>query len=205
MNQLELIEIEFRSKIAYQHAHQYGALGYRDSKNFESENLHKDFLEELDKQLNRSRSEPFIMHHRHKYGGEFPFWVAVEVISFGELSKLFSNLKKDIKKEIVKDFNIPSIYVKSWLHSLSYLRNICAHYGRLYGKKLIIKPILFKKDKKIISNSSLFSIIYVLCKLLHKDNLTNFIISLQTLLDEYANYIELKELGFPKDWEKMLN
>lgn len=31
---LESVEIEFRTKIAYYHAHDYGPLGYKESKNF---------------------------------------------------------------------------------------------------------------------------------------------------------------------------
>ncbi|MBY0221620.1 Abi family protein [Sporosarcina aquimarina] len=204
MNQLEFIEIEFRSKIAYQHAHEFGALGYRHTENFSSEGAHNSFLEELDKQIDRSGRELFVMHHRQKYGGEFPFWVAIEVISFGELSKLFRNLKEDTKNEVVKDFNIPYYYVESWLHSLAYVRNVCAHYGRLYGKKLTIKPTLFKKKRSLISNSGVFAAIYVLSRLLHQENRTNFITSLQALLEEYAEYIDLGELGFSEEWEKRL-
>ena len=204
MNHLELIEIEFRTKIAYQHAHQFGSLGYRSSENFNSEEPHNSFLEELDKQINRSGKELFVMHHRNKYGGEFPFWVAIEVTSFGELSKLFRNLKEDTKNDVVKDFNVPYYYVESWLHSLAYVRNVCAHYGRLYGKKLTIKPTLFKTKRNLISNSGLFAAIYVLSKLLHQENRTNFITSLQALLEEYAEYIDMQELGFPEEWEKRL-
>lgn len=204
MNYLELIEIEFRSKIAYHHAHEFGALGYRKSENFNSEGPHDSFLEKLDKQIDRSGRELFVMHHRHKYGGEFPFWVAIEVLSFGELSKLFRNLKEDTKSKVVKDFNVPYYYVESWLHSLSYVRNVCAHYGRLYGKKLTIKPTLFKSKRSSIKNSGVFAAIYVLSKLLHQGTRTNFITSLHALLEEYAEYVDLEELGFPEEWEKKL-
>lgn len=204
MNHLELIEIEFRAKIAYQHAHKFGALGYRYSENFKRGELHNNFLKELDKQIIQSRRELFVIHHRNKYGGEFPFWVVIEVITFGELSKLFRNLTEDIKNEIVKDFNVPYYYVESWLHSLAYVRNICAHYGRLYGKRLTIKPTFFKSKRKLIKNSGAFAAIYVLSRLLPSENRTNFITSLHALLETYAEYIDLRELGFPEEWEKRL-
>jgi abortive infection bacteriophage resistance protein len=204
MSHLELIEIEFRSKIAYHHAHNFGPLGYRHPENFTSAEPHDKFIEELDKQINRSRRELFVMHHRSKYGGEFPFWVAIEVISFGELSKLFRNLKVDTKSEVVNDFNVPYYYIDSWLHTLAYVRNICAHYGRLYGKALVIKPTLFKSKRGLIKNSGVFAAIYILSKLLHQENRTNFIISLQALIEEYSEYIDLDELGFPESWETAL-
>ncbi|AJD89650.1 hypothetical protein JMA_03330 [Jeotgalibacillus malaysiensis] len=204
MNHLELIEIEFRSKIAYHHAHEFGALGYLDSNNFSSKTSHENFIKELDKQISKSGKELFVLHHKSKYGGEFPFWVAIEVVSFGVLSKLFRNLKEDTKSEVVKDFNVPHYYVTSWLHSLAYVRNVCAHYGRLYGKILTIKPTLFKSKRSFIRNSDIFAAIYVLSRLLHPENHTNFQISLSTLLEEYSEYIHLKQLGFPENWEKIL-
>lgn len=35
--------------------------------------------------------------------------------------------------------------VESWLESISYVRNICAHYGRLYNAKLSKTPMLYKE------------------------------------------------------------
>lgn len=97
MNHLEHVEIEFRSKIAYHHANRFGALGYKNPDNFKSPEAHEKFLEELNKQINRSGKELFVVHHKSKYEGEFPFWVAIEVISFGELSKLYKNLTEENK------------------------------------------------------------------------------------------------------------
>lgn len=140
MSYLEPIEIEFRTRISYYHAHEFGSLGYKKSDNFVSSEVHEEFLKKLNDQIDRSNKELFVMHHKSKYRGEFPFWVAIEVISFGELSKLFRNLHDMIKVKVVKDFNVPHYYVTSWLHTLTYVRNVCAHYGRLYGKRLVIKP-----------------------------------------------------------------
>lgn len=204
MNYLELIEIEFRSKIAYHHAHRFGPLGYRNSDTFKRSDAHKMFLVELNKQINRSGRELFVMHHRSKYQGEFPFWVAIEVISFGELSKLYKNLTQEIKTEVLCDFNIPSFYAESWLHTLAYIRNVCAHYGRIYGKELVIKPKLFKSKRKTFEANRIFSVIFLLSKLLHQEDCINFITTLQALLEEYSEHINLKELGFFEEWEKLI-
>lgn len=204
MNHLELIEIEFRSKIAYHHSHQFGPLGYKYPDNFSSPVAHKGFLEELDKQINRSGKELFVLHHKSKYGGEFPFWVAIEVISFGELSKLFKNLTEEIKGEIVNDFNLSSFYAESWLHTLSYIRNVCAHYGRIYGKELTIKPKLFKSKRNKFEANRIFTAVFILAKILHREDRINFITTLQALLEEYSIHIDFKELGFPDDWESLL-
>jgi len=82
--------------------------------------------------------------------------------------------------------------VSSWLHTLSYIRNMCAHYGKLYGKDLIIKPQLNRKATKgRFDNNRVFS----LNKLLYQDDPTNFIASLQELIKEYYDYISLEEIS----------
>ncbi|WP_171046288.1 Abi family protein [Lentibacillus cibarius] len=57
ISQLEPVEIEFRSKIAYHHAHKFSALGYKDSANFKDESMHTKFLGELYQQIDKSKKE----------------------------------------------------------------------------------------------------------------------------------------------------
>src|SRR5690606_6390940 len=115
-----------------------------------------------------------------KYDGNIPVWVAVEVLSFGSLSKLFSNMKKEARSEIAKrNYLVPSIYLESWLKCLSHIRNICAHYGRLYNRSLTTKPRLDRKAKKLkFPQGKIFAHIYILKELIHDRNKwIDFIIS----------------------------
>lgn len=202
---LESIEIEFRTKIAYYHSHDFGPLGYENPRYFKKTKFHEEFLAKLQDGINRSGKELFIIHHKTKYNGVFPFWVAIEVMSFGELSKLFRNLLRTSQMKVIKDFKASPDLVSSWLHTLSYIRNVCAHYGRLYGKDLIIKPQLnIKLTKGYFDNSRVFSTIFVLNKLLHQKDQANFIVSLETLIKEYSDYINLEEIGFPEKWVNIL-
>ena len=50
-------------------------------------------------------------------------------------------LNKD-KKAIAKSFGVGYTYFESWLESISYVRNICAHYGRIYNAELSKTPIV---------------------------------------------------------------
>ena len=202
---LESIEIEFRTKIAYYHSHDFGALGYKEPKYFKNSKFHAKFLANLYKGINRADKELFVIHHKAKYNGVFPFWVAVEVMSFGDLSKLFHNLLRTSKIKVIKDIQAPPNLVSSWLHSLSYIRNVCAHYGRLYGKDLNIKPQLnIKLTKGYFDNGRVFSTIFALNKLLHQKDQENFISSLETLIKGYSDYINLEEIGFPEKWVNIL-
>lgn len=83
---LEAIEIEFQTKIAYYHVHDFGSLGYRDSIHFKSGKYYQLFLKKLEDGISQSSKELFVIHHRHKYEDLFPFWVVIEIASFGYLS-----------------------------------------------------------------------------------------------------------------------
>jgi abortive infection bacteriophage resistance protein len=101
----------------------------------------------------------------------------------------------------------PAVYLESWLKCLSYVRNICAHYGRMYNRPLTSKPRLHPKAKRLgIRQDRIFAHLYVLKQLISDRNKWNnsFIIRLQSLLDEFEHVVELDCIGFPEDWEKLL-
>lgn len=94
---LETIEIAFRTHISYETAHKLGPTGYRDKEYFINETFHQVSLTELDSLIDKSRKgELFVEHHFKKYDGVFPIWAAIEVTSFGFLSKFYRNLNEDL-------------------------------------------------------------------------------------------------------------
>ena len=206
MEALENIEIAFRTHISYLIAHKYGTLGYEDKENFSNETWHAQFLFELENAfVARRKSELFIAHHYDKYSGKFPVWVAIEVTSFGTLSKLYKNLKEEDKKEIAKTYyNVPYTYIESWLRTLSNVRNVCAHFGRIYNKNLIFRPALFNNEKKIIDNKKVFAAIYVAKRLLTRQEGDRLLASLEALIDEYEGQLDLSRLGLKSNWKDLL-
>ncbi|MCA1320352.1 Abi family protein [Bacillus tianshenii] len=203
---LEKIEIAFRTHISYEIAHTCGPLGYKDKENFNNEKFHKEFLEEMEKLIGKSRKgEIFIEHHFKNYEGNIPIWVAIEVTSFGLISKLFRNINDDLKKLICKKYyDIPYVYIVSWMQTLANVRNICAHYGRLYNKKLTFKPRMFKEDKKNIDSQKLFAAIHIIQRLLIKSEGQQFVQDLESLVKEYSEDINYLHIGFPQDWKEIL-
>ncbi|SDE10081.1 Abortive infection bacteriophage resistance protein [Bhargavaea beijingensis] len=205
MRYLEQIEINLRTTIAYHLAHTYGPLGYRNQDYFYSAPKHKEFLEKLDDNISkRSTDELFIAHHIENYHRKFPIWVSVEVLTFSNLSMLYSNLLRKDQLAIAKKHNTKPFYLINWLHSLSYLRNICAHYSRLYGKNLRIPSKQLNNIPNTVDPQKLFSSIAALCFLLPQTDRENFIIEIFALIENYIEWIELKEIGFPNDWRSVL-
>lgn len=203
---LELIEVAFRTHISYEIAHQFGPLGYQDEGNFINAEFHKLSMEELNTFIKKSRKgELFIEHHFKKYEGIIPIWAAIEVSSFGFLSKFYKNIDEEVKKNIAKtNYDVPYIYLESWLQTLSSIRNICAHYGRLYNKKLTFKPKLFKDDRKQFVNDRVFAAVYIIERLLTRPDGNRFIIDLEALILQYETSIESSLIGFPFNWKEIL-
>ena len=196
---LETIEIAFRTHISYEMAHKFGPLGYKNKENFINEKYHQDSMEELEKLISKSRKgELFIQHHFKKYNGIIPIWAAIEVTSFGFLSKQYRNLNEEVKKHIAKVYyNVPFYYLESWLQTLSNVRNICAHYGRLYNKKLTFKPRLFKEEGNQFNDWHIFAAIYIIQRLLTITEGNRFITDLEALISEYEDSIDFSHIGFP--------
>ena len=204
---IENIEIAFRTHISYHLAHKYGPVGYKNPKNFNDKEFHNQFLLGLKENINKNKyRELFIKHHIKKYAGEFPIWVVVEILSFGNLSKLFKNMRNEDKEMICETYyKIPFQYIQSWLHNLSYIRNVCAHYSRLYNKTFKVFPKFSSRDKKLFKPTGrIFNTIFILKKLIfNNQEWLNFTKKLDNLF--YDNpIINKKLLGFPDNWLELL-
>lgn len=204
--QIEKIEVNTRCRIANYFAEQYGILAYEDSNNFINKEYHELFLEDIEEELRRNAKAPFVKNFRENYeDGKLPIYALVEVFSFGTLSKFYKNMKNPDKKAVAKSFGVGYTYFESWLESISYVRNICAHYGRLYNAKMSKKPILYKEyTENGISNNRIFAVLLCMKQLLKDDMHWGFFIQdLEALIDKYDE-IDIKTMGFPGDWKELL-
>ena len=204
---IEEIELYLRTQLSYYHAKKYGALGYENKENFSMQYSHSDFLERVYREcIKRNNKSAIILHHNEKYDGKIPIWVLNSFFSIGTLSRIFGNMKTADKKAIAKNLYSTKLkLLESWLKCITVLRNKCAHYSRLYYLKFSNYPKL-PKDSNLKVNSRLFGQIIAL-KFLHMNNSSwnnNFLIPLESLLNEYSEHISLKDIGFPENWKEIL-
>ncbi len=202
---LENIEVMVKTQIAYYHSLEYGPLGYLNKKNF-NKKFDEDYLEKcIKKSILRNKKNPIIIHHFKKYDANFPFWVIIDLFDFSDISKLYSQLDIKLMKKIAKTIGTNYVCLSSWLYCLTHLRNCCAHYSRIYNKKMISIPQTLK-NSKITLDKSIFSYILVIKELLKESSdWKNFIIELYALIEEYQEYIEIERMGFSSDWKKYIN
>lgn len=150
LDALERIEVAFRVEISHTlgelGAFSYLEPGYLFEGFAEKVNQHKGITDHqlwLQKQaslITRSK-EDFIRHNREKYGLPLPIWVACEVWDFGTLSTLFGGMREEEQDIISAKYGIKDGRVlASWLRSLNYLRNVCAHHSRLWNRNIVDQP-----------------------------------------------------------------
>ena len=199
---IEHIEVYLRAVITNYFSLKYGNFGYKNLSNYKRNNYQIGILKELEKEINRNKKSPFIQNFKENYeGGEIPLYAAIEVASFGTLSKMYKNMKNNDKKAISTTFGVDYIYLESWIENLAYVRNICAHYGRLYGSKLTKTPKLYKEYlKKGVSNSTIFASILNLKVLAENEHYNEFYSKLSEIIDKYP-LVDLKHLGFVNNWQ----
>ena len=204
--EIEKVEINVRCRIANYFAEQYGVLGYLEADNFVNAEYHKMFLDDIEEEIRRNSKAPFVKNFHDNYeGGNLPIYALVEILSFGTLSKFYKNMKNQDKKAIAKSFGVGYTYFESWLESISYVRNICAHYGRLYNAKLSKTPILYKEYSEAgIGNNRIFGVLLCLKHLLKSNDHWNlFVDKIELLFDKYES-VDIKTMGFTENWKELL-
>ena len=204
--EIEKVEINVRCRISNYFAEKYGVLGYLEADKFVNPEYHKAFLEDITEEIRRNSKAPFVKNFRENYeGGNLPIYALVEVFSFGTLSKFYKNMNNQDKKAVAKSFGVGYTYFESWLESISYVRNICAHYGRLYNAKLSKTPILYKEYSQAgIGNNRIFGVLLCLKNLLKNDvHWDLFVDKIELLFDKYES-VNTCTMGFPENWKELL-
>ena len=204
--EIEKVEINVRCRVANFFAEKYGVLGYLKAENFADENYHAEFMKDINEEIGRNSRTPFVRNFRENYeGGYLPIYALVEIFSFGTLSKFYKNMLNKDKKAIAKTFGVGYTYFESWLESISYVRNICAHYGRIYNAKLSKKLMIYKEYTQAgIGNNRIYGVLLCLKHLLKNDTHWNlFVDNVELLFDKYE-CVQISTMGFPENWKELL-
>lgn len=211
LGHIEKIEVAFRSKLSYHLSLRYNPFWYTYDALFKDESMQKISRANIEKQKAESQ-EDFVKKYKEKYlDNNMPSWMVMEIVTFTHLSKTYSNLKDTSAKSLISnDFGVPYQLLESWLLTLTYTRNICAHHSRFWNRELAIKPLKSNKtldfdwidQTDIPRNRSYFyiSIIkYLLDRISPKNDLT---IKLLCLFSKYENIDYHKSMGFPLNWQE---
>jgi abortive infection bacteriophage resistance protein len=218
MQAIDHVEVSVRASLTYKLGHELGPFGYTNpsffspfiasaGKGIPAQGFdHGDFMAKLEREITASKEE-FVAHYRFKYTSEkhLPIWMATELLTLGTVSKITGEVPKRFKKRMGRDYEISASQFVSWIRCLAYVRNICAHHGRLWNRKLSLKPELLT-EWNIPSLDA--GRMYVVCLVL-RHFLQYIAPSFQwkegvlVLMSQYPG-VDRQEMGFPNGWEQQV-
>lgn len=208
MDAVERIEISVRAAMSNAVAARHGAHWYLKPELFDPAFDHGRFIADIKSQIGHApadsrRRDTHIEHYYQTYSKPDmpPSWMVFESVTFGAISFAYKNL---IPREIAlvcTSYGLPHPVLASWLHSLNYIRNICAHHGRLWNCECRIKPLIaraFKPD--LTPNERVYAQLVVMQILLARIAPGNhWARKLRELLVEHPG-VPLASMGFPANW-----
>lgn len=210
MDAVERIEVAFRSQFSQAMSEMHGPHWFMEARHFQPHYDHADFIRRVKKEVGHEDKraavrQTFIRHYYEKYGDPElpPSWMVFEVLSFGTVSLAYKRLSRQNQKSVARPFGLAGEVLSSWLHSLSYLRNLAAHHQRLWNRVYTIKPIQAKRYADDLQNGARFYAqavtTEVLLKIVSPD--THWRERLCELFAEHPK-VAISRLGFPADWQR---
>ncbi|RTE85926.1 MULTISPECIES: Abi family protein [Gammaproteobacteria] len=163
--------------------------------------------------IERRVRENYARFYQHSYDSPklMPGWAMVEELTLGSISHLYRGLAKDIdRKVIARRFCLPQEVLESWLHTLNFVRNCCAHHSRLWNRELSVQPKIPNggiwqlperlEPSQIQPRRRIFMVLLMLAHLMRQvspeSQWHNKIKALVTLHPEIPKF----PMGFPNNW-----
>jgi abortive infection bacteriophage resistance protein len=207
-NELEKLEVSFRTQIIYVLSHAFGPFWFENESLFPDKEMYAKVISKLRQEYKRS-DEQFIKEFKKTYSNRYPpSWIILEICSFGTLSQLYAFLKPCKEKQaIAKYYGLHEVDFMSWLHALTYTRNICAHHARLWNRVMRIKSKYLRNPKYAwlnsdVPNDRMYYVLSMMQYLLRTVNPNNKLLSqLDKLFTAYP-VVQRKDLGFAKNWKE---
>lgn len=147
MDAIERIEISVRAALSNSIATRHGAHWYLNRNLFSPAFDHSRFIDDIKQQIGLApgqskRRDIYIEHYVETYSTPTlpPSWMVFESLNFGTISFAYMNLVHPEFVAVCGGYGLPHPVLISWLHSLNYIRNICAHHARLWNRECRIKP-----------------------------------------------------------------
>ena len=205
---IEKAEIYYRTQIAYGFAiakcTETPYDQHYDINNFYNKKGYQEVMEAFSREKNYFKDSLVVKHHKLKYSSKMPLWVIVELMSFSNISKLYSSMYISEQDTIANNVGTGRCTLENHLHCLSVLRNKCAHAARLYNTEFNPPARLNKKflrNHPEIQNNSLFAYTLVLLKRLPgEEDKKALIETLKDVLERYEQDIDMKLIGFPENY-----
>lgn len=234
MEAIERLEIAFRTQIVQHCTHFTGDTNwYENPASFKSTNAYQQgnalkLIETIvghptrifpKGELERAKEKLFIADYYAMYHTPVnpPAWMALEVLSFGTLSKLFELFVDDTTRgQIAAHFQVALSVFESWIKSIGAIRNKFAHHERFWDLDMrsmnmnLVNPAPYwlKNPNSAASSTKVYYALSILNFLMVQVSpRSTFATKVSRIMREHriieSNW-HTQHMGFPVDWEKEL-
>ena len=211
MEAIERVEISFRTGFAHELSMKYGSHAYLDDSLFRRTDIHRQHMDSLKGEISRSQ-ETFIEHYRKTYDdpGLPPIWAVCEIMTFGQLSMWFNNLKRrPDRNAIARIYGLDEVILGSFMHHLTHIRNLTAHHCRLWNRRVVVTmtiptlPVDLAKQFNPKADRNIYNTLVMLGYLLVLISPgTSWPVRLRQLIEEYVPG-STAPMGFPEGWREL--
>ena len=213
---MEIIEVRMKSVYAYEFTKVHGPVGYLDDTHFTNNAKHKEIMDKANQQkTQRLPHEAYLKHFVNDLGQAIPLWAYVDLLTISDISFLYSISEQRIKREVANTFGLtmskgPEI-LGQYMHSMTIIRNLCAHGSRIYNRLFEQKPSLNAKEKALLivdknnnlDNAHFYGFVLVMKRLLPADIFSEMKNSIISLTKKYP-FVRMDYYGFRSDWKEKL-
>ena len=174
------IETVIKSLLAELLSLKYGIDNYLLTNNFDNNinsKIIQDNIDKINEEIAKQNGKhEAITHYINEYGFVPPF-VLIKILTWGELSRLYSMLKQTDRQAISKEFKVPDNFLKQVMKNITMIRNICAHNDRMFSfhsKFLITFKIIDINYKNKDNSTNVYMIMKSMQRLLDKNKSDEF-------------------------------
>jgi abortive infection bacteriophage resistance protein len=214
LDAIERIEVAFRTGISNFMSSVATPHWYMDAGHFDGGYDHRRLLEEVmaatsftatSGSLAHKKRDLFIQHYYRKYNDPIlpPSWMIAEILPMGAWSIAYAHLA-DInhRKQISKPFGLHHDFLGPWLHTLTYVRNLCAHHSRVWDRTLTLKPRIAKRLTHLMTPNDRFAAqaVTIWHLLKHVEPHSDWNVRLKQLIAKYPA-VTIASMGFSPGWD----
>lgn len=213
---LEVIEVQMKSVYVYEATKIHGSTGYLNDTFFTDKAKHKEIIDKANQQKTRRLPhEAYLKHFVNELHQDIPLWAFVDLLTISDISFLYSISEQPIKDAVACTFGLTmnkgSHILGSYMHSMTIIRNLCAHGSRIYNRLFEQKPSLNKKEKALlirdkdgaIDNAHFYGFVLIMRRLLPADQFAEMKTAIVALTKKYP-FVRMDYYGFRSDWQKKL-
>ena len=213
-------ERNIKSSLSYHFCNEYGdsQSDYLNVNNYDytgkKKNVINKMLKIMSGQLRYDSDYVYIRHYMTIYQ-YVPLWVLMNVLTIGQLSKIYASQKGRIQIKVCQDFGPLKVNeLGKMLAVMTKFRNVCAHNDWLFDfrtKDALLDRNIYErlqiskeKGRYKYGKNDLYAQVIILKLLLSDEDFRTFFHDLKVCFKKHPIHKEILErMGFPENWERI--